>query len=94
MVMLKGNTAAGKSQRSNSEVRPLNRKTLDRGTEDRHVIICYTMKQSHLTCTHTFGFTVTICFHSDCVCKRLICMSISVSFCSVRNRSDSCCFLQ
>ena len=34
MTMLKGNTATGKSQRSNTEERPLNRKTLEKGKKD------------------------------------------------------------
>lgn len=36
MMMLKGNTATGKSQRSNTGARPLNRKTLENGKKNRH----------------------------------------------------------
>lgn len=51
MMMLKGNTATGKSQRSNTEDRPLNRKTLKKGKGDKRVdglIIFYELDVAYM----------------------------------------------
>lgn len=55
MTMLKGNTAAGKSQRLNSEERPLDRKTLKGGDGE--------VRGAHLlhTCLHIILVGVCVC---------------------------------
>lgn len=74
-MMLKGNTAAGKSQWSNTEERPLNRKTLEMGTGGERVEVLINLNEMDLV--HMLQRTVYMLFadmcsvHSHIRCKTL-----------------------
>lgn len=62
--MLKGNTATGKSQRSNNEERPLNRKTLGTGRVRVKVLIIFKEMDLIYAIYRTLLNDVTVAFIS------------------------------